>query len=98
MQKIALPMVLAYDGSMAKPTAKKNYRGFRIPVFVEKGEDGFYIAECPLLKGCYTQGKTLSEALRNIREVALLVLEEKQNHDVLIAYHTKKAILHSVTL
>jgi len=29
--------------------------------------------ECPLFRGCYTQGKTLDEALKNIKEVIELV-------------------------
>ena len=35
-----------------------------LPVFVEKDEDAFFVVECPLLRGCYTQGKTLGEALK----------------------------------
>jgi hypothetical protein len=27
------------------------------------------VVECPLFDGCYTQGKTIDEALKNIREV-----------------------------
>ena len=32
------------------------------------GEDGFWIAECPSLPGCVSQGKTKAEAIDNIRE------------------------------
>lgn len=52
---------------------------FRIPLLIEKDEDGFYAVECPVLDGCYTQGKTLDEAISNIREVIDLLLEEPQN-------------------
>ena len=45
----------------------------KLPIFVEKDEDGFYVVECPLFKGCYSQGKTLDEALKNIKEVIALV-------------------------
>jgi len=48
-----------------------------LPVLVQKDEDGFYVVECPLLPGCYTQGKTLDEALKNIHEVIELCLEEQ---------------------
>jgi len=44
-------------------------------VIIEKDEDGCYVAEVPDLKGCYTQGKTLDEVLKNIREVIELCLE-----------------------
>ena len=32
------------------------------------GEDGYFVAECPSLPGCISQGKTKEEALSNIRE------------------------------
>lgn len=48
-----------------------------LPLFVEKDEDGFYVVEYPLFEGCYTQGKTLDEALKNIREVIGLVMGDR---------------------
>jgi predicted RNase H-like HicB family nuclease len=50
----------------------------QLPVLVEKDEDGFFVVECPLLQGCFTQGKTLDEALKNIHEVIELCLEEQK--------------------
>lgn len=44
----------------------------QFPVIIEKDEDGFYVVECPIFRGCYSQGKTLDEALKNIREVIAL--------------------------
>jgi predicted RNase H-like HicB family nuclease len=32
------------------------------------GEDGFWVAECPSLPGCISQGQTRTEAITNIRE------------------------------
>jgi len=46
-------------------------------VFIEKDEDGKFIAEVPDLKGCYAQGDTPEEAMKNIREVIGMCLEEK---------------------
>lgn len=37
-------------------------------VLLYQDEDGFWIAECPSLPGCATQGRTKAEALQNIRE------------------------------
>ena len=37
-------------------------------VIVYPGEDGFWVAECPSLPGCISQGKTKQEALTNIKE------------------------------
>jgi len=43
-------------------------------VVIEKDEHGFY-AWCPELKGCHSQGRTLDEAIANIREAIELYLE-----------------------
>jgi len=32
------------------------------------GEDGYWVAECPSLPGCISQGKTRDEAISNIKE------------------------------
>ncbi len=47
-------------------------------VIVEKDEDGFYVAEVPDLKGCYTQGKTIDEVLGDIKEVIEMCLEAEK--------------------
>ncbi|OGL77097.1 hypothetical protein A3J43_00260 [Candidatus Uhrbacteria bacterium RIFCSPHIGHO2_12_FULL_54_23] len=70
----------------------------QLPIFVEKGEDGYYVVECPVLKGCYTQGKTLDEALKNIREVIDLVLEEERNREVVESYRPRELSLHTITV
>jgi len=61
---------------------KSNPKKINLPIIVEKDEDGFYVVECPLLKGCYTQGETLDEALTNIHEVIEMCLED-ESEDVL---------------
>jgi predicted RNase H-like HicB family nuclease len=61
-----------------------------LPIIVEKDEDGFYVVECPVLKSCYSQGKTLDEAIKNIKEVIALCLEEKQNKQILKDYHPEE--------
>jgi predicted RNase H-like HicB family nuclease len=37
-------------------------------VIIYPGEDGFWVAECPSLPGCISQGETKAEAIANIRE------------------------------
>jgi predicted RNase H-like HicB family nuclease len=46
-----------------------------VKVIVEHGEDGYFVAHVPALKGCWSQGKTRDEALANIREAIDLYLE-----------------------
>jgi len=45
-------------------------------VIIEQDEAGYFVAECPALKACYTQGKTFEEAVQNIKDVIALCLEE----------------------
>ncbi|WP_420641013.1 type II toxin-antitoxin system HicB family antitoxin [Candidatus Leptofilum sp.] len=40
-----------------------------------RGEDGFWVAECPSLPGCISQGATREEAVNNIREAIQLYIE-----------------------
>ncbi len=37
-------------------------------VIVYRGEDGYWVAECPTLPGCITQGKTKQATVSNIKE------------------------------
>jgi predicted RNase H-like HicB family nuclease len=67
-----------------------------LPIFMEKGRDGFYVAECPVLEGCYAQGKTVDEALKNIREVIAMILEEKPTQRQLLNHVPQEFSLHSV--
>ena len=47
-----------------------------LPIIIEMDEDGYYIVSCPSFKGCHSYGKTIDEALKNIREVINICLEE----------------------
>jgi predicted RNase H-like HicB family nuclease len=37
-------------------------------VVIYPGEDGYWVAECPSLPGCVSQGETREDAIKNIRE------------------------------
>jgi predicted RNase H-like HicB family nuclease len=37
-------------------------------IVVYPGEDGWWVAECPSLPGCVSQGKTKEEAIENAKE------------------------------
>ncbi len=40
----------------------------RYRVIIEPDEDGVFVAECPTLPGCISQGATREEAVRNIKD------------------------------
>ena len=46
-----------------------------LKIVIEPGEDGYFVASCPSLKSCWSQGRTREEALKNIREAIDLYLE-----------------------
>ena len=69
----------------------------QLPIIIEKDEDGFYVVECPVFSGCYTQGKTIDEALKNIKEVISLCLEEKGNKEALNNFHPQEISFHTLT-
>ncbi|WP_072927321.1 type II toxin-antitoxin system HicB family antitoxin, partial [Microcystis aeruginosa] len=41
-----------------------------------------YVGEVPQLRGCYSQGETIDELMKNIREVIELCLEDDNPEDV----------------
>ncbi|MFB2982016.1 type II toxin-antitoxin system HicB family antitoxin [Microseira sp. BLCC-F43] len=47
-------------------------------VLLYTDEDGYWIAECPSLPGCNSQGKTKQEAITNIKEAIELYIEVLQ--------------------
>lgn len=52
-------------------------RKLTFQVVIEQDEAGFFVAECPSLRACYTQGKTYEEAIANIKDVIAMCLQEK---------------------
>jgi len=40
----------------------------KFPVIIYQDEDGVFIAECPSIPGCVSQGQTREEAARNIQD------------------------------
>jgi len=56
----------------------------RYRILIEQDEDGVFIAECPSLPGCISQGKSRKEALENIRDAIKGYLEslKKRNEPI----------------
>ncbi|HKZ84373.1 MAG TPA: type II toxin-antitoxin system HicB family antitoxin [Anaerolineae bacterium] len=51
---------------------------YNFPVIIEyDAEEDVYLADCPVLPGCYTDGKTREEAVANIRDAIKLVLQSR---------------------
>ncbi len=60
------------------------------------GEDGYWVAECPSLPGCVSQGKTKDEALANIREAIAAYTEALEKDHLPIPPETFETLLVAV--
>lgn len=56
---------------------KKKIHNFT--VIIEKDEDGYFVGYVPSIKGCHTQGRTLDELMKNIKEAIQLCLEVEKD-------------------
>ena len=54
----------------------KTEKKLHLPILIEQDEDGIYIVSCPAFNGCHSYGKTVEEAIKNIREVIDMCLAE----------------------
>lgn len=50
-------------------------------ILIEQDEDGVYVAQCPTLPGCVSQGKTREEAIHNIKDAIEGYLESLKKHN-----------------
>ena len=50
---------------------------YNFTVVIERDEDGRYLAICPGLQGCYTEGETEGEARVLIKEAVKLHLQDR---------------------
>ena len=53
-------------------------RTYKFRIVVERDEDGVYVASVPSLKGCYSQGETVDEALENVKDAIRLHIEARK--------------------
>ncbi|MBI4758037.1 MAG: type II toxin-antitoxin system HicB family antitoxin [Chloroflexi bacterium] len=60
----------------------------KLPVTIYQDEEGWYVAECLAIPGCVSQGKTLEEALANIREAVQLCLEVRKEKGLPLTVQT----------
>jgi len=57
---------------------------------LDRDEDGVWIAECPSIPGCVSQGETREEALTNIREAIAACLEVRSEHGLPLTVETQQ--------
>jgi predicted RNase H-like HicB family nuclease len=65
-------------------------------VVIYRGEDQMWVAECPSLPGCISQGATREEALTNIKEAIDLYVETLVDDRLPVPPDTLDAMLVAV--
>ena len=65
-------------------------------VIIYPGEDGYWIAQCPSLPPCISQGKTKEQAIANIQEAIELYLEILQEEGRAIPEDKVETVILSV--
>jgi predicted RNase H-like HicB family nuclease len=59
-------------------------------ITIDRDEDGVWIAECPAIPGCVTQGNNKQEALKNIQEAIQLCLEVRAERGLPLTIETRQ--------
>jgi predicted RNase H-like HicB family nuclease len=57
---------------------------------LDRDEDGVWIAECPSIPGCVSQGQTKEEALDNIKEAIGLCLQVRAERGLPLTIETQQ--------
>lgn len=70
---IKIPSCVLARYTMSSTMPKRTYT-----VLIEQDEDGIYVAKVPDIIGCHTQGKTVSEVMKRIKE-AIQVCSKDEN-------------------
>jgi predicted RNase H-like HicB family nuclease len=68
----------------------------KLKVVIEAQEEGGYTVYVPSLPGCISQGETIEEALKNIKEAIELYLEPDE--DELVEFQQKKVKIEEIVI
>ena len=62
----------------------------KFTVTIDRDEDGVWIAECPAIPGCVSQGDTKEQALENIKDAIKLCLEARAERGLPLTIETSQ--------
>ncbi|VVB86137.1 HicB_like antitoxin of bacterial toxin-antitoxin system [uncultured archaeon] len=61
---------------------RMKHTSLNFTVLIEQDENGMYIAKVPDIPGCYTQGKTVEQAVERVREAIQVCLEAEKGENI----------------
>jgi predicted RNase H-like HicB family nuclease len=62
----------------------------KFSITIDRDEDGVWIAECPSIPGCVSQGTTKDEAVENIKEAIHMCLEVRAEKGIPLTIETRQ--------
>ena len=62
-----------------------------LPIVIEEDSDGYFVS-CPALQGCYSQGDTYEEAVKNIKDAIRLHIDDRLADGEEIPEHTTESL------
>ncbi|MGO9200925.1 MAG: type II toxin-antitoxin system HicB family antitoxin [Limisphaerales bacterium] len=65
-------------------------------VLIYPGENGYWVAECPSLPGCVSQGATREEAVTNIKEAIEGYVQVLKEDGLAVPQETFEALIVAV--
>jgi len=68
-------LVFKLINNYSKIVNMKNQEYLNFNVVITQDEDGIYVADCPAVPGCHSQGSTYEDAEKNIKEAIKLCLK-----------------------
>ncbi len=65
-------------------------------VILSPGEDGFWVAQCPSLPGCISQGDTKEKAVQNIKEAIAVYIDALEEDNLPVPEENFNTLLMAV--
>ena len=65
-------------------------------IVLYRGEDDYWVAECPSLPGCISQGKTREEAILNMKEAITVYIHALEEDGITVPKENFETILVAV--
>jgi predicted RNase H-like HicB family nuclease len=76
--------------SFSNGGSRRSFAAMKFVTTLERDEDGVWVAECPSIPGCVSQGKNREEALENIREAIAACLEVRAERGLPLTVETQQ--------